>query len=383
MTRAGAFARRGCRSSVLPAWETAFGDRGGSRDEGDLFPCLSLPVAVDREEVSSGGAGPFGIARILLLGPPGGLPGLDFQASCSALGLGALFARPLQLSTNKLYHLVRGTSDTTRYFEFGFAWKHIAARATLGAYLDISSPRVLPLILLRRKPAESAVLLNPDVSDLCETRRIFRACGMEARCATVGDTVEGSRFPDGAFDVITSISVVEHIRDKSEAVGKIWRLLKPGGLLILSLPCAAEATEEFRDVDSYGLQRGGKDWYFFQTLYDSALLAERIFGVLGQPKDMAIYGERVAGSYRENLQRKLRDPAYPHWKEPYLTGRQWRRYGAIDDLPGEGVVALAFEKERAGPGPPPCPSTSAQRPYEVCMDRDPRAHVGSWQNPRS
>ena len=277
-----------------------------------------------------------------------GVPGLDFQASCSALGIKAAFRRPSPLSMNEIYHMIRGTLDSTRYFEFGFAWKHIGARATLGAYLDVSSPRILPLVLLQRRAAEKAVLLNPDQRDMSETRRVLRACDLEQRCATACETVECARFPGEVFDVITSVSVVEHIREDSKAVAAMWRLLKPGGLLVLSMPCLAVAAEEFRDVDAYGLLEGGEEWYFFQTLYDRALLAERILSVLGEPRDAVVYGERKAGTYREGLQRKLSDPAYPYWKEPYLVARQWRQYSSIDDLPGEGVVMLAFEKPKDG-----------------------------------
>ncbi len=275
-----------------------------------------------------------------------GVPGLDFQASCSALGIKAVFRRPSPLTTNEIYHLIRGTLDSTRYFEFGFAWKHISARPTLGAYLDVSSPRILPLVLLRRRAAEKAILLNPDHRDLTETRRVLRACDLESRCATACETLECARFPAEVFDVITSVSVVEHIREDSKAVAAMWRLLKPGGLLVLSMPCLAVATEEFRDIDAYGLLQGGKEWYFFQTLYDRALLSERILSVLGEPRDAVVYGERKAGTYREGLRRKLSDPAYPYWKEPYMVARQWRRYSSIDELPGEGVVMLAFEKPK-------------------------------------
>ena len=273
-----------------------------------------------------------------------GLPGLDFQASCSGLGVRALLRVPPRLGANRLYHAIRGTLDATRYLEFGFAWRHVAERSRLGAYLDVSSPRLFPLILLHRKQAERAYLLNPDGADLDETARLARAFGLESRYKPIRSTLGGANLPAAAFDLISSISVLEHIRDDSAAAGQIWRLVRPGGLLVLSLPCAAEAAEEFRDVDLYGLQGGGSGWHFFQTIYDSRLLAERILSVLGEPKDVAVYGEAAAGSYREGLQRKLSDPSYPHWREPYSIARGWRPYPRIDDLPGEGVVALAFEK---------------------------------------
>ncbi len=41
---------------------------------------------------------------------------------------------------------------------------------------------------------------------------------------------------DGPFDVVTCISVLEHITDHVQAVTNISRLLKPGGHLIVSIP---------------------------------------------------------------------------------------------------------------------------------------------------
>jgi len=45
-------------------------------------------------------------------------------------------------------------------------------------------------------------------------------------------------FPDNIFDVITCMEVIEHIPDQSGAMREIARLLKPGGMLLLSTPNA-------------------------------------------------------------------------------------------------------------------------------------------------
>jgi 2-polyprenyl-3-methyl-5-hydroxy-6-metoxy-1,4-benzoquinol methylase len=45
-------------------------------------------------------------------------------------------------------------------------------------------------------------------------------------------------FPDGAFDCVVCLDVLEHLRheDQARALGEIRRVLKPGGQLLLSLP---------------------------------------------------------------------------------------------------------------------------------------------------
>jgi ubiquinone/menaquinone biosynthesis C-methylase UbiE len=43
-------------------------------------------------------------------------------------------------------------------------------------------------------------------------------------------------FPDGTFDVITALDVVEHIREDEGALREVNRVLRPGGVLLVSVP---------------------------------------------------------------------------------------------------------------------------------------------------
>lgn len=43
-------------------------------------------------------------------------------------------------------------------------------------------------------------------------------------------------FPDATYDLVTHIEVLEHIEDDKKVVSELWRVLKPGGRLILSVP---------------------------------------------------------------------------------------------------------------------------------------------------
>lgn len=52
------------------------------------------------------------------------------------------------------------------------------------------------------------------------------------------DIAEAS-VPEGRFDCIISLNVLEHIKDDKKAIENIKRLLKDGGLLILELPAGA------------------------------------------------------------------------------------------------------------------------------------------------
>lgn len=43
-------------------------------------------------------------------------------------------------------------------------------------------------------------------------------------------------FPDGTFDVVTALDVVEHIREDEGALREVNRVLRPGGVLLVSVP---------------------------------------------------------------------------------------------------------------------------------------------------
>jgi len=47
---------------------------------------------------------------------------------------------------------------------------------------------------------------------------------------------EGLPFPAGAFDLVLSHEVLEHVRDDRQAAAEIVRALKPGGRLVLFVP---------------------------------------------------------------------------------------------------------------------------------------------------
>ena len=43
-------------------------------------------------------------------------------------------------------------------------------------------------------------------------------------------------FPDGFFDLIVALEVIEHIKDYEKAISEFYRVLKPEGMLIISTP---------------------------------------------------------------------------------------------------------------------------------------------------
>jgi SAM-dependent methyltransferase len=50
---------------------------------------------------------------------------------------------------------------------------------------------------------------------------------------------EPAPFPDGSFDAVVLLATLEHIRDKAPLARECWRLLQPGGRIIITVPATA------------------------------------------------------------------------------------------------------------------------------------------------
>ena len=272
-------------------------------------------------------------------------PGLQFRTDCALLGLRLLYGRKAPVSYADIYRLLFRPIESVRYFEFDFMWRALS-RTSIRHYLDVSSPRLFPVILTLKKRELLAELVNPDPSDLTTTANLVKALGLEKRCNLHGCLISAAPLEPGSFDVVTSISVVEHIPQDTQAIQKMWEFLKPGGRLLLTVMCAALAEQEYVDMDFFGLQTPDETGFFFhQYIYDQSLLEERFYSVTGPPAQVAIYGEREAGTLLSGLLRKWSGQRYPHWREPYTMAREFRRYESLFDLPGKGVIGMEFVKK--------------------------------------
>jgi SAM-dependent methyltransferase len=273
-----------------------------------------------------------------------GVPGLAFRKNCVRLGFRLLSHEVSKRSLAEICRLWFWPMDSVRYFEFDFAWQALSGSSVI-RYLDVSSPRLFPIVLLDQQTKVQAELLNPDAKDLNQTTKMIGALGLESHCNFHACLIADLPFSSAMFDLITSISVVEHIPNDKMAIQKMWQLLKPGGRLVLTVPCASETREEFIDRNEYGLLEPCEDhFYFYQRYYDQKLLEENIFSVTGAPRRFAVYGEKVSGTYRKNEEAKRADPFYPIWREPYAMGQVYQYFRSIDDLPGVGVIGMEFKK---------------------------------------
>lgn len=69
-----------------------------------------------------------------------------------------------------------------------------------------------------------------------EPGRDYAAFARSQYGVDVLDDAEGSRFPSGHFDVITTHHVFEHLRDPADVAARLAGWLKPDGLLYIAVP---------------------------------------------------------------------------------------------------------------------------------------------------
>lgn len=273
-----------------------------------------------------------------------GGPGVGFHLTMARFAAGLLGS---DLPKSEIHALLIAPMDSFRYFEFDFFWRSVVARDSLGDYLDVSSPRLFNWRVLCSGKTRRAVISNPDGNDLAATTRLFRAARIAGQCELRGSLVSELNEAPESFDTVVCISVLEHIPSEHAvaALATLWGLLKPGGRLLLSVPCAREGFEEYIDFNEYGLLRPDDDEFVFgQRFYDEPMLADQILAITGTPSRRAVFGEKIPGTFVRNRQEKLRDPHYASWREPYTMATQYGHFERIQTLPGLGVIAMEFVK---------------------------------------
>lgn len=78
--------------------------------------------------------------------------------------------------------------------------------------------------------AAHAAGIDPDVTAIAVARHRYPEIDF------VQATLEDLPFDDESFDVVTCCDTLEHVADERGSLEEIWRVLRPGGVLILSTP---------------------------------------------------------------------------------------------------------------------------------------------------
>jgi SAM-dependent methyltransferase len=166
--------------------------------------------------------------------------------------------------------------DPWRYYELGKA----ADEELDGRCLDVSSPKLLPS-LLQSEGKGDWLCIDLFESEIEAWRRIDPALELDVQDAIA------LPYADASFDCCACVSVLEHIGGGLDgvALSEIWRVLKPGGVLVLTTDVAAVPRDIFTTRRLYGRasQLGDERGVFFKHEYSPSeveqLLSARSWAV--------------------------------------------------------------------------------------------------------
>lgn len=118
------------------------------------------------------------------------------------------------------------TSDNYVFQRSQLAY-HEAAKIVSGDVLEVGTGSGYGISIISPS-AERFVTVDKHAAnhDLTSYRNV-RFCRM---------TVPPLRFPDESFDFAITFQVIEHIKHDEALIGELWRVLRPGGSLIISTP---------------------------------------------------------------------------------------------------------------------------------------------------
>jgi SAM-dependent methyltransferase len=165
----------------------------------------------------------------------------------------------------------------TRLAEFEAAARSLDLRPGL-SLLDLASPKIFGLVLSRRFSLDA--WLTDIWRDEVAAWKAWAECAGWADPKIRFETRDARRtgFPDRTFDRVAAISVVEHIEGDgdSTAMSEIGRVLKPGGIAVISVPYSRGFKMKMTRSRLYGTENPGKRERLFERVYDQQSLERRL-----------------------------------------------------------------------------------------------------------
>jgi len=235
-----------------------------------------------------------------------------------------------------------------RYFEFDYCKRNLGQYIDAKQIIDISSPYLFGFYIAHRYDLKYTYL-NPDKREIDRIEHVRKYIRLRSRySASIADATN-LPYRDNSVDDIISISVIEHINGSgdSSAMAEMWRILKPGGKMMLTFPIKRAYEEEFRDDNVFGLnvdQKNGK--YFFQRYYDQKTIDKRILSMVPGHEivNTEIFGEIEEGFFEEYEKRWISRGLWETVKDPYYMSKYMKCYESMKDIRGTAVLGITIKK---------------------------------------
>ncbi len=264
------------------------------------------------------------------------------------IGIANLWRNKLRLGVKKTVgKITQPVNSYTRFPEYALMERVIIDFWNSSVYsnplkvLDVGSPKCFGLHLAWSMPLE---LELTDISPLnVDEYQLMWGAIRSGKKGTARFGLQDARslqYGSNEFDVVYSMSVVEHLEGSNgdiQGVKEMARVLKPGGLLLLSVPYGNSFVEQSRRGFAHAAEKkSDEDLYFFQRIYDRSALENRILGALKgfrirnqwtiwREKKMIL---RLFRSLGENLQGLL------GFLNPWLSRSvNYSAEGIVDEIP--------------------------------------------------
>ncbi|HVT89394.1 MAG TPA: class I SAM-dependent methyltransferase [Tepidisphaeraceae bacterium] len=195
--------------------------------------------------------------------------------------------------------------DFLRYREFDFALRTLSELPQPDRILDLASPKLLPLTMAANLPdaqCYSTDILSNEVDWVQGKSQLLGLSNLN--CQT--QDARRLSFPSDHFDVVTSVSVLEHIAPEQggdePAIMEIARVLRPGGIAIVTVPAAKTYFADFHRGNVYERQSDGQP-IFFQRFYTPDMIQRNFIDLPGfKPLSIQFIEER---GYVENPKHRI------------------------------------------------------------------------------
>lgn len=128
---------------------------------------------------------------------------------------------------------LRQFTDWSKIWEYPWLWFNGLSQIDWSRQrlLDIGS-EISPMPWFLASLGANVTMVETDRQWIPQWERICNETGLNVTWQLVPG--EELLFENELFDVVTSFSVIEHMKDKKKAVDEMFRVLKPGGLLAVS-----------------------------------------------------------------------------------------------------------------------------------------------------
>jgi SAM-dependent methyltransferase len=174
---------------------------------------------------------------------------------------------------------------------YAYAWDELGGRD--GRHLDIGCNTGEFLGTLAATTTLECHGVDPHEGYLCELRRRYPA--LQVRSVPIAGPLP---YPDSHFDSATLLDVLEHCPDEDDLLREIRRVLKPDGLLVLTVPARHPFSWLDPDNAKYRLPRLHR--LIYSLRFGRAVYRERFVdlsnGLIG---DMSV-GKREHTNYRRD-----------------------------------------------------------------------------------